>query len=178
MTNWYTAKGDEGKTTLYGQKIEKDSLVFDILGLLDELQSYLGICKGQINDSSSIEEMIEYSKLITILQNNVFKIQAEVATKRQFTTAKDIRFLEDKIEFYGKDIHITNFILTSQNKISAHLDYARALTRKAERAFYVFIKDINPKANSLSLKYLNRLSSLLFTISKYYDKELIKVDYK
>jgi cob(I)alamin adenosyltransferase len=171
MTNWYTAKGDEGKTTLYGQKAEKDSLVFDILGVLDELQTYLGICKSAFDDK-------DYKSLMTTLQNNVFKIQAEVATKRQFTANKDIRFLEDAIEKYGKDIHINSFILTSSNPISAHLDYARALARKCERAFYIFYKDINPKANNMSLKYLNRLSSLLFVLSKLYDLEKEKVDYK
>lgn len=170
MTNWYTAKGDEGKTTLYGQKAEKDSLVFDILGVLDELQTYLGVCKSQYDNK-------EYKTLLVILQNNVFKIQAEVATKRLFTSGKDIKNLEEAINTHGKNIHINSFILTSSNPISAHLDYARALARKAERAFYIFLKELNHKANPVSLKYLNRLSSLLFVLAKLYDTELEKVNY-
>ncbi len=170
MTKWYTAKGDDGKTTLHGQAIEKDSIVFDILGVLDELQTYLGVCKST--------SPIELTELLINLQNNVFKIQAEVATKRQFIAIKNVQHLEECVDKYGAEIQINSFILTSSNSTSAHLDYARALARKAERAFYVYLKDVNTKGNSTSLKYLNRLSSLLFVLAKQYDTELTKVDYK
>ena len=171
MTTFYTGKGDDGKTNMYGSRIEKDSLVLDILGLLDELQTYLGICKSKYDNS-------EYKKLITVLQNQVFKIQAEIATRRVYINLADIRFLEDATDEHGKDIKIDSFILTSSNPISASLDYARALARKAERGYYIYLKEINPKANVNSLKFLNRLSSCLFVLSKFFDTEKERVNYK
>lgn len=159
MTIFYTGKGDKGKSAMGARKIAKDDPLFEALGALDELNSWLGFC--------------QYKKLRPI-QEDLFIAQAEIGaigirqkSKIQISNAKTKK-LEQEIARIDKIVpSIKKFIIPGASELSAKLDYARVLTRRAERAA------VRIKAPPDLLKYLNRLSSLLFAFARLvnYDKK-------
>lgn len=92
---------------------------------------------------------------------------------------EDLQNIEKCIIMYCKDIQVINtFTLAGSNQFSASVDYARTLCRKAERDYIKFSSEQkHPLKDEIVKKFLNRLSSLLFVVSKYYDTDKIKVDY-
>jgi cob(I)alamin adenosyltransferase len=68
---YFTGKGDKGKTEINGKKIAKDSLIFEVLGELDELNSLIGLAKNYLPK--------KFFKKLTEIQNDLFIIQANVA---------------------------------------------------------------------------------------------------
>ena len=148
MTIYYTGRGDKGRSEMGMKKIAKDDPLFEALGALDELNSWIGYC--------------QYKKLKAI-QEDLFIAQAEIAlaalgkkSKIQITNAKTQR-LEQEILAIDKIVpQIKKFIIPGASELSAKLDYARALARRAERAA------VRAKVSPELLQYLNRLSSILF----------------
>lgn len=170
---FYSGKGDGGTTTLFGsgKRIPKTDKIFAALGALDELNSYLGICKVLSKDKKIIRALNE-------VQENLFTLQADVANVRNRASNKfgdpklgkeKIKNLEKVTNDFGNAVGIiTKFTLSGGTLLSAHLDYARALTRKTEREI------INLGSRDLSkinITYLNRLSSLLFVLARYANKK-------
>jgi cob(I)alamin adenosyltransferase len=68
---YFTGKGDNGKTEINGKKFAKDSLIFEVLGELDELNSLIGLAKNYLPK--------KFFKKLTEIQNDLFIIQANVA---------------------------------------------------------------------------------------------------
>lgn len=164
----YTRKGDDGTSGLIGTKkrFSKNSPVYDALGTLDELNSLLGVChaysldsKGRINISSEIRN----------IQENLFIIQSEVAGAPKTILSdhiKELEFAIERIESLIENPHA--FVIAGATKLSALLDYARSVSRRAERR----VLKICTK-NKISLEtriYLNRLSSLLYVLARYSSK--------
>lgn len=168
---FYSGKGDKGTTTLFGsgKRIRKTDKIFEALGALDELNSYLGICMSLTRDrkiKNTLEEV----------QENLFILQAEIGSSRRPTSTwmsdvqvmkiDKIKKLEKTTDEFGDAVGlITKFTISGGTLLSAHLDYARALARKTERKA-LGIKNISP----IALPYLNRLSSLLFVLARYENK--------
>ncbi len=160
MTIYYTGRGDKGKSEMGAKKIPKDDPVFEALGSLDELSSWLGLCG--------------YHK-IKAIQEDLFIAQVEIGlaamgrkSKIQITNAKTKR-LEQEIAKIDKVVPpIKKFIIPGASELSAKLDFARALARRAERAA------VRIKASPDLLQYLNRLSSLLFALARLVNFRLKK----
>lgn len=163
---FYSGKGDKGTTTLFGsgRRLPKTDDIFEALGALDELNSYLGIC-------ISLAKNTKLKKALNEVQENLFIIQADVGNfwtsdVQKFSITK-IQKLEKTIDKFGDAVGvITKFTLSGGTTLSTHLDYARTLARKAERKV-VGIKNISPTV----LPYLNRLSSLLFVLARFANKK-------
>ncbi len=159
---YYTGKGDDGNTILFGTKrrLSKKDLRIEILGTFDELNSYIGLCKAVCNE----EKLNRVSQDLEIVQNHLFSCQAKIAGAK-IEIRKDFRdFLEQKIAEMEKSIpRIKNFIIPGTNSISAHLDIARAITRRLERKI-VWLK-LTPSQKEI-LPYINRLSSFLFVLAR------------
>ncbi|MEK7616329.1 MAG: cob(I)yrinic acid a,c-diamide adenosyltransferase [Patescibacteria group bacterium] len=152
MTIYYTGRGDKGKSEMGEKKIAKDHPLFELLGTLDELSSWLGVCR--------------YKKLKQI-QEDLFIAQAEIGMKamgRRYTlrvTRSMTERLQREIMAIDKVVpQIKKFIIPGASELSAKLDYARALARRAERAA------VRAKASPELLQYLNRLSSMLFALAR------------
>src|SRR3989344_9379922 len=156
MTIYYTGRGDSGKSEMGAKKIAKDDPVFEALGSLDELNSWLGLCKLKAKPYN-----------LTPIQEDLFIAQAEIGlaamgrkSKIQITKSKTQR-LEKEILKIDKIVpQIKRFILPGGSELSAKLDVARALARRAER------NAVRIKASPELLQYLNRLSSLLFALAR------------
>ncbi len=174
---FYSGKGDGGTTTLFGsgRRVPKTGKVFEALGALDELNSYLGICASLARDK-------KIKKALAEVQENLFILQAEVGNSRtpgvQKLSEAKLKLLEKTTDEFGGAVGIiTKFTLPGGTLLSAHLDYARALARKAERAYLAANLDTgcpsghSVSRNSAGAAFLNRLSSLLFVLARYANKK-------
>ncbi|MDO8408402.1 MAG: cob(I)yrinic acid a,c-diamide adenosyltransferase [bacterium] len=159
----YTGKGDGGTTKLFGcdqKRIAKSSEVPEALGALDELNAYLGFVKMHPGAPERI------SKGLREAQEALFIIQAEVAGSGKHTKEGAAEALGDIVNGIEKEIPpITGFSIAGGTELSAKLDVARTIARRAERR--VTAAELGGRAISLATKaYLNRLSSLLFAYAR------------
>ncbi|OGM05990.1 ATP:cob(I)alamin adenosyltransferase [Candidatus Woesebacteria bacterium GWB1_43_5] len=165
----YTKKGDGGTTSLYDKssvqrtRISKSSLIVGALGAVDELDSYLGVCASFCENPKTYE-------LIQRVQKNLLRIGAIIAGSGLKFARSETSKLEKIIdELEGKLPVLKNFVVPGGSKISAHLHYARALARRAERRVVALSKDRPAGGKKLSphiLSYLNRLSDFLFMLAR------------
>ena len=165
----YTRKGDSGTSGLFGTKerLAKDSTVYEALGTLDELNSLLGVCRAK---AMGVRGGIVIADELEKVQQMLFIAQAELAgaAKQILTAHLDIlEFAVDDIESRIQNPH--SFVLPGANELSALLDYARAVSRRAERAV-VRVRGTRPVAPTTAA-YLNRLSSLLYALARYAARE-------
>lgn len=174
----YTKGGDKGKTSLYdNSRVPKDSVRVESYGTVDELNSVLGFAKNFVND----EEIYD---LIRSIQRKLFNLAGELATPNwnkfpEKITEEDIKFLEDKIDYYLEQMNKKErsmFIIPGSSKASGALHQARTICRRAERR----ITKLAGKADiSLDLqKYVNRLSDLIYTLARYSETDLDYVNFK
>ncbi|WP_338600284.1 cob(I)yrinic acid a,c-diamide adenosyltransferase [Sulfolobus tengchongensis] len=162
MAVWYTGTGDKGKTKLPSVgEIWKDDDIINALGDLDELNATLGVV------SSFYPQLRE---TITTIQSDVFTISSEVAGFDLSFNEERIRWLEDQIKEYSKSLpELRNFILPGGHIASSFLHLARTVCRRSERSMVKILKKY--KAKETHIKYLNRLSSLLFVLALYVNKQ-------
>lgn len=163
----YTKKGDRGKSGLFGtsKRLHKDSPIYDALGTLDELNSFLGLCRAHIG-TVKVNNDIDMSKLIFEAQEAVFVIQAELAGSDKRIKQSQVEALEktvDNIESIVGNPHA--FVVAGATPLSAWFDVVRTVVRRTERAV---INARSIREVSLETKaYLNRLSSLLYALARY-----------
>ncbi len=179
MGNFYTGKGDKGKSYVGKKSVSKTCLEIEALGQLDELNSMIGVLKSQ-------KILRELQKVLHQVQEDLFIVQSNIAqlmlsAKRKTQNAKQnfkvpelrnskIKKLEtiiDKIE-YGLP-PLKKFVISGSNQTSAWLDFLRAKSRNVERSVLKIKKaeliDSNIRA------YLNRLSSLFFALARWEAKK-------
>jgi cob(I)alamin adenosyltransferase len=171
----YTRKGDAGTTQFYGnsERVSKASPITEALGSLDELNSYLGLCRAVISEQDTIfilfkNKKISLQKILHETQEVLFIVQAQVAgAKKTLHTSKIKRAEEitNSIEKYIPPLHAFSF--SGGTFVSAHLDVARTLARKAERRVVLVHKKKLQRVHANTLSYLNRLSSVLFALARY-----------
>nr|WP_317333283.1 cob(I)yrinic acid a,c-diamide adenosyltransferase [uncultured Romboutsia sp.] len=170
----YTKTGDKGQTSLYdGTRVDKDSIRVESYGTIDELNSYIGLCMHYINKDEK--------KVLFNIQRDLFYIGAELATKNteklnKVVSDDDIRNLESIIDKYmGEAKGLDSFIIPGTSLASAHLHIARTICRRAERIIISLgkIEQVNP----LLIKYINRLSDVLYAIARYSEDKLIPMEF-
>jgi cob(I)alamin adenosyltransferase len=172
----YTRKGDKGETGLLsGERIEKDSVRVEAYGTVDECITVLGVAK--IHSSERIASHIHS------IQQSLFYIAAELATNMdniespddwrltlKRVSVEDVKGLETLADELSEELpKISNFIIPGGTKGAAFLHHARTVCRRAERRVIAFSR-IN-EVNSEAIKFLNRLSDLLFVMSRYENLE-------
>ncbi|MEA2112633.1 MAG: cob(I)yrinic acid a,c-diamide adenosyltransferase [Patescibacteria group bacterium] len=165
----YTKKGDGGQTSKFDNtSVDKDSLLIEVLGSLDEVGSFLGICK---NKASSFNEKILGLSLIDILdniQNNLFKIQSNITGKEIQDLKLNTKEIELIIDLLEKELKpINQFLKADGNELSLSLNYARTLVRKLERKVVALTKKETLVNKKEIFTYLNRLSDLFFMLFRF-----------
>lgn len=166
----YTRKGDNGTTKTFAcdQRISKSSIIAEALGSLDEINSYLGICKVKSRKSNfsllfneSVEEMVHS------VQKNLFIIQAEVAGSKMTIEEKKIKELERIIDSIEKELPpIKSFFISGGTELATHFDIARTIARRAERRVVEVSEEGKTPVSDFTKAYLNRLSSLLYALAR------------
>lgn len=167
----YTKNGDNGKTSIYGcdQRISKSSAITEALGSLDEVNSFLGVCKIKTkNVEYRILNMGIY-EIIHKIQNNLFTIQAQVAGADKKIIEEDVLWLEKIILEIDKELpDIKTFLISGSTEVSASFDFARTIARRAERRVVAVSEENITKIDDFTLAYMNRLSSLLYALARYF----------
>ncbi len=170
MVKIYTRKGDEGRTSLFGgQRISKSDPRPEAYGTLDEVCAVLGVARAAAQDEP-------LQTVIHSIQEDLFLLGAELATapedrarlRVQQITPEHTARLESLIDGRLAKIELPRaFIIPgSSSYVPALLDWARAVSRRAERRV-VELREANLLDNPEVLKYLNRLADLLFVLARY-----------
>ncbi|HBG27948.1 MAG: ATP:cob(I)alamin adenosyltransferase [Planctomycetes bacterium GWF2_41_51] len=172
-----TKKGDAGQTDLlFGERIDKDDIRIEIFGCLDECSSHIGMARSQLKEKR-VNDFLE------AVQRELFVIGAEIATfesnfgqlKKRIDESYVKRIEELIIEFEKeKNYEECCFYLPGENLCSTTLDVARTVTRRLERRLVTF-KKRHLLTNNHIIPYANRLSDLLFILSRRYETQSIKV---
>jgi cob(I)alamin adenosyltransferase len=163
----YTRKGDDGTTgLLYGGRVPKDSAQPTAYGTVDEAQAAIGVARAETGDA-------ELDQLLVHLERDLWVLMAELATdpsnRHKLTAGQNLVTDEmvDRLETLIDETSArfeppTEFVVPGQDRVSALLDVARTVTRRAERdAIAAAAPD------SSVVPYLNRLSDLLWTLARW-----------
>ena len=164
----YTKKGDTGTSTLFGvcDRFLKSDDVFEALGTLDELNSLLGVCRSRVHSIPSVLGNVKVSNMIFVVQENLFTLQAKLAGAPKSLSPDAVAVLEDYIAaIEGRIKNPHGFIITGETELSALFDYARAVSRRAERSVVRIIDKMPIDGDTTA--YLNRISSLLYALARY-----------
>ncbi|KKU18973.1 MAG: ATP:cob(I)alamin adenosyltransferase [Parcubacteria group bacterium GW2011_GWA1_47_11] len=170
----YTGKGDKGTTKVLDSKerFSKGSDMAEALGSLDELNSFLGLCKFEARHMQEGGVAVgkkeeKTSDILREVQENLFIIQAQVAGADKRITKPKLTKVERVINLIEKEIPpLKSFSIAGGTELSALLDIARTVARRTERRV-VTVKELGlRKLPGHTLPYLNRLSSLLFALAR------------
>jgi cob(I)alamin adenosyltransferase len=169
----YTKTGDEGMTGLIGGgRVLKSDHRIEAYGTIDELNSFLGLCRDLLKDGQE-------KQLLGEIQDRLFVIGSEMAkdpareTKMKIPALKeeDVTALEKGIDrMDGALPEMKNFILPGGHPTVSHIHIARCVCRRAERNC-VGLNQISP-LDPMIIRFLNRLSDYLFTLARFEGKQL------
>lgn len=163
---YYSGKGDDGKTNIAGWRIEKDDGVVEVIGNLDELNAFIGYALSKIQYEDVKTAMREIERKIYIISAYASGYSELVKRVKVEINRKDVDELEKEIDsFAGETKDITRFLYPNGSEAASIINICRTMARKAERsAIRCKLK------NADVLAYLNRLSSLLFVLSRVVNK--------
>ena len=160
LSKIYTRTGDKGTTGLGdGSRVDKDDLRVETYGTVDELNSLVGLVLTS-------EVCQEVRDCLTRTQHELFDLGGELCMPG-YTLVPDtcVEQLETDLDHFNQDLPpLKDFILPGGSEAAARCHLARTVCRRAERLMVSLAKveDIN----EASLRYLNRLSDLLFVIAR------------
>ena len=160
----YTANGDKGTTNLVRTKnVSKSDDRIQLVGTIDELTSHLGLVKTMMKDDDTI-------RFLETVQKNLNAIVSGVADpfNREYRTEDDqTGYLEAEINRLENLFNCPEEenILPGSNRLSAELDIARAVARRAERDLAAV--SVKFGADNGAKKYMNRLSDYLYVMARY-----------
>jgi cob(I)alamin adenosyltransferase len=169
----YTKTGDKGDTGLIdGSRALKSDLRIIAYGEVDEANSHIGLVISNIKGNSNFADI---EKILLHIQSDMFVLGAELANPKDVKDGKMLVKLEmvTSIEMYIDKFEselepITYFILPGGSMESSLLHICRTVVRRAERSAVALSK--KQKINPDILMYLNRLSDLLFVLSRVINK--------
>ncbi len=185
ITKVYTRTGDKGFTKLVGgKKVPKDAARIEAYGTIDELNAVLGLARV-FNDelTSRLPAAQHLDHIFRRLQNELFDLGSELATPPDCSYEgmfrigeKEVTALERLIDDCQKDLEpLNSFVLPGGGKVSGFLHQARTVCRRAERAILRLARE--ESVGEWPLKYVNRLSDLLFVLSRWVSKHLGEPEY-
>lgn len=164
----YTKTGDEGQTGLFGgARVSKASLRVEAYGEVDELNSAVGWARVAVSDP-------DLDALLNQIQNDLFEVGAELGSTEErkqksampLITEPQVEALERAIDKYEEGPPpLTSFVLPGGSEGASRFHLARCVCRRAERA--VVELGAQEKLRGELLRYVNRLSDLLFVLARY-----------
>ena len=175
ITRVYTRRGDQGETDLVGgARVAKDSPRIEAYGTVDELKAAVGVVRA-VNAAQPARSRAgrELDAILRKLQNELFDLGGELATPpAEFRPgmfrvgAAEVKALETCMDGCQKDLQsLKSFVLPGGGRVSAFLHVARTVCRRAERDVLRLMR--SEDIGEWPLAYLNRLSDLLFVLSRW-----------
>ncbi len=166
----YTKAGDDGRTRLVtGEQVSKADARVAAYGDVDELNAVLGLARLSTAGDPVLDPILARA------QNDLFDLGADLATPVAEYPFEPLRIvaaqvdrLETEIDALNADLApLTSFILPGGSPVSAALHLARTVCRRAERRAVSFLDGQAGDAHREALRYLNRLSDLLFVAARF-----------
>lgn len=168
----YTRSGDDGSTALIGGvRVSKASLRVEAYGTVDELNASLGLALASFS-----AQLSTLTQIVANLQQELFDLGAELAriplaqNNPWVISANHVQRIESLCDTLGEGLpELTSFILPAGNDSIARLHLARTICRRVERQLTSLAEQetVNPEA----MKYINRLSDLLFVACRFAHKQ-------
>ena len=185
ITRVYTRTGDRGETALVGGKrVPKDAARIEAYGTIDELNAVLGLARV-FNEERLAEGKGHrwLDEVLRRLQNQLFDLGSELATPDEAAYEgmyrvgeTEVKELERLIDECQKALApLKSFVLPGGGRVGAFLHQARTVCRRAEREI-LRLSRVEP-LSEWPLKYVNRLSDLLFVLSRWVAKRLGEREY-
>ena len=161
LSKIYTRTGDDGSTALGdGSRTPKDSARVEAYGTVDEANSAIGVVLAADNVPTEIRQCL------TEVQHDLFELGGELCIPGHSAITQDfIERLESELDGFNEDLpRLKEFILPGGGQSAAACHLARTIVRRAERRALTLatVEDVRPEV----VKYLNRLSDLLFVIAR------------
>src|ERR1700761_3738546 len=181
MVKIYTKKGDDGTTSLwYGGRVPKDSPRTEAYGALDEAGSALGLAPPPRGDAIPGGQE-ELAADILRLQDDLFVAGAELATAPEAAerledgisrvTVEMVEWAEGLIDRYMDEVELPpKFVIPGGNQLSAQLDVARTVIRRAERRISTLV-EAGEIASETLVHFVNRASDLAYAMARWADVE-------
>jgi cob(I)alamin adenosyltransferase len=185
ITRVYTRRGDRGETDLVGgERTPKDAPRIEAYGTVDELNAAIGSARAfnavEIDRAPACHEL---DAILRRLQSELFDLGAELATppaawqEGMFRVGPaEVTALENLMDRCQEDLEpLRSFILPGGGRVSALLHVARTVCRRAERQVVSLMQQED--VGDQPLAYLNRLSDLLFVLSRWIGHHLGEQEY-
>jgi len=171
----YTRGGDKGETSLVGgQRIAKDSIRIESYGTVDELNAVLGVVRvANREEGASKADRARLDAILTRIQNELFNLGSDLATlpgdrhpKQPVVEPRHVAWIEKTIDELNDGLpELKSFVLPGGGLVGAFLHQARTVCRRAERIVTTLARQ--EAIGGQCLVYLNRLSDLLFVLSRW-----------
>ncbi len=175
LTKIYTKTGDDGTTGLgTGARLRKDDRRVDAYGEVDEANAAVGLAEGAC-DTGGFREIAD---LLRGIQHDLFDVGADLCVPvaagekpKLRVQAGQTKRLEAAIDKYNDPLPaLTSFVLPGGSPAAAALHLARTVVRRAERRVVGLLAAEPGATNAETVRYLNRLSDLLFVLSRVANK--------
>ena len=168
----YTRTGDAGHTALgIGERVPKHSLRIAAYGTVDETNAFIGLARLELAAEPKLDAMLAR------VQNDLFDLGADLTMperegkpqrERLRISDDQVARLESEIDELNADLSpLTSFVLPGGSAAAAALHVARTVCRRAERGMVALASAPGEHVSAPALKYINRLSDLLFVASRY-----------
>lgn len=175
ISSVYTKTGDQGTTSLGdGSRTSKNDARLEAFSTVDEANSSIGVALSMDIDADVREVLLR-------IQNDMFDVGADLCTPviddpkypPLRVTEEQVTRLENLIDRYNEPLStLRTFVLPSGTPLAAQLHVARTVVRRAERQTWNAIHSFGEGVNITTAKYLNRLSDLLFVLSRHANREI------
>jgi cob(I)alamin adenosyltransferase len=167
---FYTRLGDEGYTDLLGGRVSKDDDRTDVIGTIDEATSQIGYARAVATAERTRSILVDVQRDLYLMMAELAFIP-EMRQSRYHILGEHVDRIERETDGLEADVPLPpRFILPGDTVSGAALDVARTIVRRAER-LAVHLARGGGFENPQLLAYLNRLSSLLFILARFEDRE-------
>lgn len=169
----YTKSGDKGKTSLVGGKrVSKANLRLEAYGTADELNSFVGLLRSSLSVCSGDWKLVVDSRLGWI-QNRLFDIGAILAGADMSFADEHVKKLEGWIDEMDAELPVLReFVIPGGSESISRCHVCRCVARRLERCVVKWLEDSGVEAESVELRYINRLSDYFFVLARFIAKNL------
>ena len=185
ITRVYTRTGDHGETALVGgRRVPKDSPRIEAYGTIDELNAIIGLARAFNAEQKKPGKRHRWlDEVLRRIQNELFDLGSELATPADAVyegmfrvSAEQVTALERLMDECQKELPpLKSFVLPGGGRVGGFLHQARTVCRRVERGILALSRV--ETIGDGPLKYVNRLSDLLFVLSRWVGKHLGETEY-
>jgi cob(I)alamin adenosyltransferase len=172
LSKIYTRTGDDGTTALgSGRRVAKYDLRVECYGTLDETNAAIGLARLHTRTPDPALDA-----MLARIQNDLFDLGAELCYPDESKDARghlsvtdaQVERLETEIDTLNRELEpLRSFVLPGGSPAASFLHFARTVSRRAERLMVALAARPNETVSDAALRYINRLSDLLFVAARY-----------